>query len=569
MRRHCYRSRGVTGVRWRRCSRAVPAIVLLLLPPVAVAAQSPSANPVSADIRTTLAESHPPLEGSAGTLYSADLLRQVYAARGNRPGWVSGSGPHPQARTLLHALKASGADGLNPDHYHLEALERLISENFAELPAGTRDRRLASLELLLSDAFLALARDQHDGRVDPLTLEPRPVPSDPHGVPASELEGVLGGKSPALVLRHLAPVRDNYAGLRDALAAYRAIEADGGLSRIRGGGVLSRGDRGARVASVAARLAQTGDLDGFTTGDDCYNAAVKAAVVRFQARHGLRADGVVGPATLAVLNQPARSWIDKLRVNLERIRWLPRKTAATRLAVNIADFRARLYVHNETVLSERVVVGRRYRQTPEFRDQIRYLVVNPAWDVPRSIAAETILPAVKRDPGYLDRHGYEVLQGWGAREHRVDPARVRWRRLSPSRVPYHFRQMPGPTNPLGRVEFVFPNRYDVYMHDTPERWLFDSRQRTFSHGCIRVEHAMRLAAELLRLDGREHPGLDLIGAADDGKPRRIDLRAPIPISIVYRTAWVDHTGGIQFRPDVYGRDARVLAALAAPGAASR
>lgn len=555
----------MAGSRLWRAGCVVPAIAVLLFPFATAATQPPSSAPVSADIRMTLAQPRPALHGSAGTLHAVDLLRRLYAARDNRPHWVTTHGPGPEARTLLHTLRASRADGLNPDHYHLQALERLISENFAALPPGTRDRRLASLELLLSDAFVVLARDQRDGRVDPLTYEPRPVPSDPDGAPAAELAEVLGGASPTSALRRLAPARDGYAGLRQALASYRAIEADGGLSGIRAGATLSRGDRGPRVAELAARLAQTGDLPGYTTGDDSYDAAVRAAVVRFQARHGLQADGVVGPATLAVLNAPARAWIDKLRVNLERVRWLPSKAAATRLVVNIADFRTTLYVDDHPVLSERVVVGRRYRQTPEFRGEIRYLVVNPAWEIPRSIATETILPAVKHDPGYLARHGYEVLQGWGVREKRVDPATVRWRRISPAHLPYHFRKMPGPTNPLGRVEFVFPNPYDVYMHDTPERWLFDSRKRTFSHGCIRVEHAMRLAAELLRLDGRQRPGLELIRAASDGQPRWIGLRDPIPIAIVYRTAWATDSGVIQFRPDVYGRDARLLAALDTPG----
>ncbi len=545
--------------------------VLALLPLLAgFPAQASVATGVASDIRQVLARPAPVLAaGTATPLYAPALLRHIYAARADSPGWVGTRGPRPAARAMLEAVRASRADGLNPDHYHLQALEHLIQSHFDQLPAAQRDRRLAALELLLSDAFLALARDARHGRVNPATFAPRGMPADPGSPSAVELDAVLQGETPVTAVRELAPTDAGYRRLRVALARYLWIEAHGGLPRVPPGPALRTGARGPRVTALIRRLKATGDVPADLRPGDAYDAPVEAAVVSFQARHGLAADGIVGPATLTVLNQPVRAWVDKLRVNLERIRWLPRKRPSTRVVVNIADFRATLYHHDKPVLSERAVVGKPYQQTPEFRGKIRYLVTDPAWEVPQSIAARELLPAVQRNRGYLTRHGYAVLEGWGANARRINPATVDWARLSAERLPFHFRQGPGPANPLGRVEFIFPNPYDVYMHDTPARQLFRSRRRTFSHGCIRVEHAMQLAAALLRLNGQENPGLYLIDLVASGETRHIHLPDPVPIYIVYRTAWVEKSGMIEFRDDVYGRDAEVLAALDAPLAARR
>jgi murein L,D-transpeptidase YcbB/YkuD len=246
---------------------------------------------------------------------------------------------------------------------------------------------------------------------------------------------------------------------------------------------------------------------------------------------------------------------------MERRRELPSVLAPTRLMVNIADFHTTFFMEDKPQLTEKVIVGKSYQKTPEFSSRIGYLVVNPNWDVPSSIARNEILPAAREDSGYFSRHDYQVLEGWGAGEKRVNPNSVDWKSLSAARLPYHFRQLDGPDNPLGRVKFIFSNLHDVYMHDTPARGLFNADRRAFSHGCIRVDNAMRLAAELLRADGRENPGLLLIQAVDEGSNRRIELNRAIPIYIVYMTAWANDLNTIEFRPDVYGRDASVLAGL--------
>jgi murein L,D-transpeptidase YcbB/YkuD len=259
-----------------------------------------------------------------------------------------------------------------------------------------------------------------------------------------------------------------------------------------------------------------------------------AAVRRFQARHGLEEDGIVGPRTRAALNVPATERIEQVQVNLERRRWLPPDLGTRYVLVNIAGFFVGLYDEERLTLGMRAVVGRPYRRTPIFSDRIRYLVFNPSWGIPARIAQDEILP---RGHAYMARHHIE-------------------------RVGSRLRQRPGSGNPLGRVKFMFPNRFNVYLHDTPARSLFEEPSRGFSHGCIRLEKPLALASALLAPQG--WTSAEVAEAVDAGTSRRVSLEVPVPVHVLYWTAWVDAAGTMQFRDDVYGRDDAVRRALAAP-----
>jgi murein L,D-transpeptidase YcbB/YkuD len=290
-----------------------------------------------------------------------------------------------------------------------------------------------------------------------------------------------------------------------------------------------------------------------------YEGEIVAGVRRFQERHGLAADGAVGPATLAALNVPVEARIEQIRVNLERTRWIMGDVAEDFIVVNIAGFRLYLVRGGEPVWTTRVQVGQPYRRTPVFVATLTYLVLNPTWTVPPTILRRDILPAVRDDVGYLAARGIDVVDDSGMI---VDAATVDW--SSPS-FPYLLVQRPGPDNALGRVKFMFPNEHFVYLHDTPRRDLFDRESRAFSSGCIRVEHPLDLAGQLLG-EGWSQERIDAVLAA--GRMQTVFLDDPIPVLLLYWTAEVDAAGRVVFHPDVYARDADVALGLAGPFRAS-
>ena len=548
-------------------SRWVPAVSLLFLLLTCAAALPVQVTSVPGEMAQDMSSPAALSVVSNGEqLHLPALLSDYYAARGETPGWVSETGLQPAVGALLDALRSSGDEGLRPEDYHLQALQNLTNAlRFSYIPSDWRTRRLAATELLLSDALLLLGEHELDGRVNPAGLEPQAAALQHRHELYQLLDSVMLGMPPDEALAALAPRDAGYTGLRAALARYRVLdETLGAPPVVPAGPALGIGDTGPRVATLVERLKFEGDLPPDASPGMAFDDTVRSAVRRFQARHGLAANGNADAVTLAALNEPVQTWMHKIDINLERMRWLPKSRPGTRLVANIADFHATLYLDGKPLLSEPVVVGQPYRQTPEFTDRIRYLVVNPGWEVPPVIAGEDLLPKIQADPRYLAQHHYQVLQGWNAAERPVEPADVDWSEWSADDLPYHFRQQPGPDNPLGRVKFMFPNRFGVYLHDTPAQELFSAEQRTFSSGCIRVAHALDLAETLLRLDGHADPAGELREALAAGSTRQLDLARPVPIYVVYFTAWEDDAGILQFRPDVYGRDPDLLRALTAP-----
>ncbi len=486
-------------------------------------------------------------------------LEAFYRLGGHRAVWVSAAGrPTDAGRALLEFIRRVAAEGLDPADYHAGALERA----FAAL--GRRPGTAAAVvepELLLTDAFLQLAGDLSAGRVPPRRLDPEAGPASVPVDPIAALHMALATGEVAATLRELTPAAPGYASLRAALARYRALEAQGGWPAVPWGPSLRRSDYGTRVERLRRRLAVTGDLEPAPRADAArFDADLEAAVRRFQRRHGLRDDGVVGAATLAALNVPADARVRQIAANLERWRWLPEALGERHVLVNIAGYTLEAVEHGRPALAMRVIVGRPYRRTPVFSDRIRYLVLNPSWNVPHTIAVEDILPEAQRDPAYLERMGFTVLRGWGENAEALDPRALDWSRLGPERFPYRLRQEPGPRNALGRLKFMFPNAHNVYLHDTPTRALFDRERRGFSSGCIRVERPLGLAAYLLR--ARPEWDADALrDAIDAGETRAVHLEEPVPVHIVYRTAWVDERGVLQLRRDVYERDGALIGAL--------
>ncbi len=403
--------------------------------------------------------------------------------------------------------------------------------------------------------FLRVAQDLALGRVDPEELDSE-WRVDRAGERRLASDSVAAFIASGRVLRALDRYRPQHAIYRSmvqALASYRAIEAGGGWAPLPDGGLLALDSANSAVPVLRRRLAATGDLPaGADTRSTTFDLALDSAVRRFQHRHGLNDDGVVGAATRRELNLPVAARVRQLRTNLERARWVLRDLAPTFVAVNIAGQRVYVVDGDTVALEMRAVVGREYTRTPVFSAPMRYLVLNPTWTVPRSINGE-ILASIRRDETYLRRQGFEVLDGGRP----VDPATVDFGRYTGGSFPYVFRQRPGPTNALGRVKFMFPNDFAVYLHDTPARDLFAREERLFSHGCIRVADPLGLAAFLLP---EWSPG-EIRAAIDAGETRTVELAQPVPVLVLYWTAATDLHGEVHFYRDIYGRDPALIDAL--------
>lgn len=361
------------------------------------------------------------------------------------------------------------------------------------------------------------------------------------------------------------PTQLTYARLQQALEWYRRIAAAGGWVAIPNGPTLWPGDYSERVAALRARLQVTADLvapvyyatplddEPHTDANLYFDGKLEQAVRAFQSRHGLQVDGIVGPETLVALNLPVEMRIAQIALNLERWRQDVEKLGERYILVNIPAFSLNVVTHDHTALSMRVIVGKPDQRTPIFHATMTYLVLNPYWEVPPNIARREILPAIYKDPTYLEKHNMQVMEGWGSEAQVIEAAAIDWSETAPTTLQYRFRQGPGKQNALGRVKFKFPNLFNVYLHDTSTPSLFAKPRRAFSHGCIRVEKPIELATYLLQ-DQPVWSRKRILAAIAQGAERRVNLLTPIPVHIVYRTAWVDAAGAVQFRPDLYGYD---------------
>jgi len=335
--------------------------------------------------------------------------------------------------------------------------------------------------------------------------------------------------------------------LRAALRHYEELAAAGGWPEWPAGTQPAPGNRDQRVVDLRERLRISGDFEGLPATADAwfFDASLQRALISFQERHGLPPSGEVDERTLAALNVPVEDRVRQLQATLTRWNWLPRDLGTRYLWANVPGGTLELIDNGAPVITMRIIAGHPDRPTPSFKDSIRHIVVNPPWSVPRTIAVEDLLPSQQADPTFLTRLGIRVI---GAGDKEVDATGLDWRKFSASYFPYRLRQDPGPLNSLGKLKFVLHNPWDIFLHDTPSRRLFDLNSRTLSSGCLRLEKPEELADLLLE-------GSAPANASE--KTRTLTLPRPITVYVVYLSSWVTPAGTIQFRPDVYGRDARL------------
>lgn len=489
-------------------------------------------------------------------LYAKEALTRFYEARGYTLAWQDPS----NRRELLEAIREVAGDGLNPRDYHYDTLAALALKDLND----SAEELQTDLDLVLSDAFLLLASHLHHGKVNPTTIHAEWTANRQQREMQPVLSEALASGTVYTTLQDLKPRSAAYHQLvqrRKALG--ELISAD--WPAIVSGPSIRPGDTDNRIPDIRRRLALLGDLSGDSpeaSNHQHYDDVLATAIPLFQARHGLEPDGIIGPDTLTALNLLPLERIYRLDANLERWRWLPESLGETYVVVNIAGFELVLVENGEQVHRQRVIVGRPYRQTPVFSDRIRYLVFNPTWTVPRKLMIEDQLPIIRSDPEYLERLGFKVFRGWGANQSEVDPAEIDWTELSKNNFPYQLIQQPGPQNALGQVKFMFPNRYDIYLHDTPAQSLFTRLERTLSSGCIRLERPFELAERLLAsTNGWNKRRIEQTLAT--AEPATVVLSEPVPVYLQYWTTWIDPAGVLQFRNDVYDRDRRLLQALRA------
>ena len=503
------------------------------------------------------------------------LVRNTSAQAAYSPGfallWVDVTGrPGNAAREAIELLGAAPADGLDSTAYDAGRLER----RRVALAGGRRPalEEVTAFDVDLTSSVLRLLNDLHEGRVDPsrfgFDFARR---KDRHDLPAQLRKAAADGELSDLAEK-VRPQAAQYERLREALAKYRELarEAPAWNALPKPGPPVKPGDPYPGLATVAERLALLGDLSG-SARDDVdsarYREPLVDAVKRFQARHGLEADGVLTPPTIAALDVPPSRRAGQLALSLERLRWMPELDSGRYVVVNIPTYHLWAWDTDEggtgPALSMRVIVGKGAlnTRTPVFVEEMRYVVFRPYWDVPPGITRNEILPAARKNPHYLASQDMEIVPANG-RDDPPDDVEEGLELVEEGRA--RIRQRPGPRNALGLVKFIFPNDESVYLHGTPAEELFARNRRAYSHGCVRVEDPVELAEWVLR----DVPGWDrerILDAMHGRSSKRVNLATPVRVVLFYTTATVERDGTVEFYEDLYGHDDRLLAAMDGAG----
>lgn len=504
----------------------IPKVASLLMVMLCARALAQAEPPIATELAKIAAET---TDARLSGDYPA--LTRFYGERQYQAIWTDASGFNAAGRSVLGALAKADLEGLSPNDY-------LINPSVA---AAAQPPGVVASEIQLSATLLRFARDLGWGVTLPSEVDPdnsyEKAPFDGYAI----LQGVASAPDPGAALLGFAPKSPAYVQLKKALARLRGYRSNGGWSTASPGPILRLADTSPRVQELRKLLLERGDLDAQNATGETFDAPLAEALKSYQHRLGLDPDGVYGADVARELNVPLNTRILQVRLGLERLRWLPAEFSGRRVGVNLADFRVYVLDDDVVTFETRAVIGKEFHETPMFSARMTYVVINPYWNVPTSIAKNEILPKVKRDPDYLARNHME---------------------MTGSAV----RQLPGPWNALGRYKFIFPNVHNVYLHDTPSKALFDRAQRAYSHGCVRVDNPAGLADVLLARQGWTPERI--ASTVDTGVETVVTLEVPIPVHITYITAFMTQDGELHYRRDIYGRDRKLIAALERRGGGS-
>ncbi|MDP3464117.1 MAG: L,D-transpeptidase family protein [Bacteroidales bacterium] len=488
-------------------------------------------------------------------LFSSKVLPRFYTDRDFQAAWIEQQTLGKNGLDLLNYIRNIDSHGLRPEDYHLALIEKFVHKLLSFKQVSEND--LVSLDMLLTDAFMLLGSQLYFGKVDPDKegADWKIQRKEPELKLDMKLSDAISAKSLPQHLDSLSPRNAAYWKLKELLAYYNKLEQFP-WPNIKSAKSVKPYDTAKIIPEVRKRLMQFG-YQLTDSLSDVYDDQLIARIKQFQKERGLQADGAIGKGTLEALNRKPAQLSDDIRVNMERLRWLPMRTPDRFILVNIANFELDMISMRDTIISLKAIVGKEYRKTPVFNRKMTYLVFSPTWTVPPTILRNDVIPELLKGPEYLQNKNMTLLRHDGTE---VAYSDIDWSKVTKKNFPYMVRQNPGPENALGRVKFMFPNEFNVYIHDTPTRGLFAKEERALSSGCVRVERPFDLAVKLLA-DMPEWTDERISKAMNRDTELRVNLKTPIDVVLIYLTAWTDGNNRFHNRKDIYKRDKMVLNAL--------
>ena len=522
-------------------------------------------DPAARELQRRLADAwtHAKIQVWQDSLLSPSPVRIFYENRQFRPAWSVEKNLLPDADSLLAAINDSDREGLEPHDYHLDAIDSALAEVKRSYTGREPIDRLlrADLDLLLTDAFLLLACHLDEGKIDRDSLQVRQTVWQKGSTYDSLLAASLETHTIRTHLHALLPQHAMYDGLKEMLASFTALAKKGGWGNVPPGDTMRGGNSGKRVLALRNRLWASGDLHARTGwNSDEFDSTLVDGLRLFQRRHGLEPSGIADSATVAVLNVPVQKRIGQIKVNLERWRWMPHDLGRKHIRVNIPDFRLVVEEEDKQAMTMKVVLGLPEWQTPLFSTAMSHVLFNVHWIAPDDILSKELINYMKADSNYLRSNNMTLWRRIGDSLQQIDPGTIDIKAMDPKDIDFFLRQEAGPQNIMGQVKFLVPNKYSIYLHDTPYREDFPKNVRMFSHGCIRLEKPLDLAEYILR----EFPAWDrerIDTVVTRLTEQTIVLKRQVPVHVLYCTAWKEKDGSAQFRQDYYGLDWRLGAVM--------
>ena len=493
---------------------------------------------------------------------SQSKTNEFYTLNNFQTKWLGQHGPNSLYYELVDIIKNSDRYGLRPEEYPIYSISERLLTLYQEQPIS--ETEIYDLDAQLTDVFFLFTTHLIEGRIKNTNNGPRVwIKGIGQGNDVANLWEAVNAKILLEKVEKLHPVGEQYARLLSALEVYRALEnaVPDDFPVIHASGKIKPNDVHEAIPLVRRKLALTDwKLDSLRIDSIRYDEALVSAVKWFQFRHGLEPDGIIGAGTLKFLNQSYKEKTRVIELNLERLRWLPETYGDNYIIVNVPEYKLRVYENHKLGLEMKVIVGSEATATPIFTDTLRYIVFKPTWSVPNSIIRNEIIPRLQKDSAYYSGKNYTFYKNGTV----FDPSSVSWNNQDINSYQYSVVQQPGRDNSLGLVKFVMPNKMSIYLHDTPNHNLFNRTYRALSHGCIRLDDPDKLAEYLLK--DQTGWNLDRIDRAMSSQgSQTVFLKKPYAVQLEYRTAWVDDSGLVHFREDIYGHDKRQLALLKSSG----